>query len=226
MRVMVVEDERQMAEQLRKGLEREGYAVLVAHDGEQALGLARTFDHDLMILDWMLPKVDGLEVARRLRLAKVDTRILMLTARDTPLDIVEALDRGADDYLIKPFAFEVLLARLRALARRMPTTQSPVLAIDDLTLDPAAHVVTRNGREIKLSATEFSLLHLLLRRAGQTVPRHTLIEGVWGFDSSIESNTLDAFIHLLRSKVDVGVRQRIIHTVRGVGYCARATPPT
>jgi DNA-binding response OmpR family regulator len=225
MRVMIVEDERRMAEQLRKGLEREGYAVLVAHDGEEALALARTFDHDLMILDWMLPKIDGIEVARRLRVAKVDTRILMLTARDAPPDVVEGLDCGADDYLIKPFAFEVLLARLRALARRLPATQAPVLALADLTLDPAAHTVTRNGREINLSATEFSLLHFLLRRVGQTVPRRTLIEAVWGFDSSIESNTLDAFIHLLRGKLDAGARPRIIHTVRGVGYCARATPP-
>jgi DNA-binding response OmpR family regulator len=178
-----------------------------------------------MILDWMLPKVDGVEVARWLRQAKVDTRILMLTARDAPPDIVAGLDCGVDDYLIKPFAFEVLLARLRALARRLPATRPPVLAIADLTLDPAAHVVMRNGREINLSATEFSLLHFLVRRAGQTVPRQTLIEGVWGFDSSIESNTLDAFIHLLRGKVDVGMRLRLIHTVRGVGYCVRETPP-
>lgn len=223
---MVVEDERQMAEALRKGLEREGYAVLVAHDGEQALALARTFEHDLMILDWMLPKVDGLEVATRLRHAKIDTRILMLTARDAPPDVVQGLDCGADDYLIKPFAFEVLLARLRALARRLPATQSPLLTVAGVTLDPAAHVVMRSGREVKLSATEFSLLHFLMRRTGQTVPRQTLIEGVWGFDSSIESNTLDAFIHLLRAKVDADMHRRIIHTVRGVGYCVRETPPT
>ena len=225
MRILIVEDERQMAEQLRKGLEREGYSVLVAHDGQQALDYACAIDHDLMILDWMLPKIDGRQVARRLRQAKVDTRILMLTARDTPPDIVEGLDCGVDDYLIKPFAFEVLLARLRALARRLPATQPPVLRLADLALDPAAHTVVRGDREIKLSSTEFSLLHFLLRRVGQTVPRRMLIEAVWGYDSPIESNTLDAFIHLLRGKLDFDPDRRLIHTVRGVGYCAREAPP-
>jgi DNA-binding response OmpR family regulator len=226
MRVLIVEDERQMAEQLRKGLEREGYAVLVARDGEEGLNLARTADHDLMILDWMLPKLDGLQVARRLRQAKVNTRILMLTARDAPPDVVESLDGGADDYLAKPFAFEVLLARLRALARRPQATQPPVLGVLDLRLDPASHRVERNGHEVKLSAKEFGLLHFLLRRVGQTVPRRTLIEAVWGYGSSIESNTLDAFIHLLRVKVDAPPAQRLIHTVRGVGYCLREAPPS
>jgi DNA-binding response OmpR family regulator len=225
MRILIVEDERQMAEQLRKGLEREGYSVLVAHDGQQALDYACTMDHDLMILDWMLPKVDGRQVAKRLRQAKVDTRILMLTARDTPPDIVEGLDCGVDDYLIKPFAFEVLLARLRALARRLPATQPPVLRLADLALDPAAHTVVRGDREIKLSSTEFSLLHFLMRRAGQIVPRRMLIEAVWGYDSPIESNTLDAFIHLLRAKLGSDPEHRLIYTVRGVGYCARDAPP-
>jgi DNA-binding response OmpR family regulator len=226
MRVLIVEDERQMAEQLRKGLEREGYSVLVARDGEEGLNLARTADHDLLILDWMLPKLDGVQVARRLRQTKVDTRILMLTARDTPDDIVESLDGGADDYLSKPFAFEVLLARLRALARRPQAVQATVLSALDLTLDPASHRVERGGRELKLSAKEFSLLHFLLRRAGQTVPRRTLIEAVWGYGSSIESNTLDAFIHLLRAKIDSPPASRLIHTVRGVGYCLREAPPS
>jgi two-component system response regulator MprA len=225
MRILIVEDEPQMAEQLRKGLEREGYSVLLAHDGQQALDYACTIDHDLMILDWMLPKIDGRQVARRLRQAKIDTRILMLTARDTPPDIVEGLDCGVDDYLIKPFAFEVLLARLRALARRLPATQPPVLRLANLALDPAAHTVVRGDREIRLSSTEFSLLHFLMRRASQTVPRRMLIEAVWGYDSPIESNTLDAFIHLLRSKLDVEPEQKLIHTVRGVGYCARESPP-
>jgi DNA-binding response OmpR family regulator len=207
MRVLIVEDERQMAEQLRKGL-------------------ARTVDHDLLILDWMLPKLDGRQVARRLRHARVDTRILMLTARDAPPDVVEGLDCGADDYLIKPFAFEVLLARLRALARRTPTTQLPVLRVLDLELDPAAHRVLRGTDEIKLSSKEFSLLHFLIRRAGQTVPRRTLIEAVWGYESSIESNTLDAFIHLLRAKIDAAPHGKLIHTVRGIGYCLRETPPS
>jgi DNA-binding response OmpR family regulator len=220
-RVLIVEDERQMAEQLRKGLEREGYSVLLAHDGQRALDLARTVEHDLMILDWMLPKLDGLQVARRLREAKIDTRILMLTARDAPPDVVAGLDGGADDYLSKPFAFEVLLARLRSLARRSPPSQPPVLRVADLTLDPAAHRVARGAVEVKLSGTEFGLLHFLMRRAHQTVPRRTLIEAVWGYDTNIESNTLDAFIHLLRAKVDAAPHARLIHTVRGVGYSVR-----
>lgn len=214
-----------MAEQLRRGLEREGYSVLVASDGQQGLEFARAADHELMILDWMLPGLDGREVARRLRQAKVETRILMLTARDAPPDVVEGLDCGADDYLIKPFAFEVLLARLRALARRAPATRLPVLVVADLALDPAAHRVSRAGKEFHLSSKEFSLLHSLIRRVGQTVPRDTLIEAVWGYGSSIESNTLDAFIHLLRSKVDAPPHIKLIHTVRGVGYCLDETPP-
>lgn len=210
-----------MAEQLRRGLEREGYAALLAHDGQEALDLVRTVDHDMMILDWMLPKVDGREVARRLREAGVATPILMLTARDAPPDIVAGLDCGADDYLIKPFAFEVLLARLRALARRVPATRPPVLRVADLALDPANHTVIRGDEEIGLSGKEFRLLHFLMRRAGRIVRRQTLIEAVWGYESSIESNTLDAFIHLLRTKIDAPQRHKLIHTVRGVGYCMR-----
>jgi DNA-binding response OmpR family regulator len=214
-----------MAEQLRKGLEREGYSVLVAFDGQQGLDFARTVEHDLMILDWMLPTLGGPQIARRLREAKVDTRILMLTARDASPDVVEGLDAGADDYLVKPFAFEVLLARLRALARRAPGARRPVLEIGDLALDPATRQVRRDGREIRLSAREFGLLLFLARRDGQIVPRTTLIEAVWGYDSSIESNTLDAFIHLLRAKVDTPPHPKLIHTVRGVGYCLGERPP-
>jgi DNA-binding response OmpR family regulator len=221
MRILIAEDETRMAEQLRLGLEREGYSVLLAADGERALELARNGEHDLMILDWMLPGLEGVEVARRLRQARVGTRILMLTARDATPDVVHGLDCGVDDYLSKPFAFGVLLARLRALARRIPTTALPVLEVGDLALDPAAHRVTRAGAPVKLSTKEFSLLHFLMRRAGQIVSRRTLIEAVWGYDSSIESNTLDAFIHLLRAKIDMNPQVKLIHTVRGVGYCVR-----
>jgi DNA-binding response OmpR family regulator len=221
MRVLIVDDEPQMAEALRRGLEREGYSTLLAHDGQKALDLARTVDHDLMVLDWMLPKVDGREVARRLREAGIGTPILMLTARDAPPDVVEGLDCGADDYLIKPFAFEVLLARLRSLARRIPVTRSPKLRVADLVLDPATRIVTRDGSEIGLSAKEFKLLHFLIQRAGEVVQRHTLIEAAWGYEAGIESNTLDAFIHLLRTKVEVPRHPKLIHTVRGVGYCLK-----
>jgi DNA-binding response OmpR family regulator len=225
MRVLIVEDEARMAEQLRRGLEREGYSALIAFDGQQGLDLARTVEHDLLVLDWMLPKIDGRELARRLRGAGIGTPILMLTARDAPSDIVGGLDGGADDYLTKPFAFEVLLARLRALARRVPTTSSPVLQVADLKLNPANHWVMRGGEEIGLSAREFKLLHFLVRRAGQIVPRQTLIDAVWGYESNIESNTLDAFIYLLRGKIDAASRPRLIHTVRGVGYSLREAPP-
>jgi DNA-binding response OmpR family regulator len=225
MRILIAEDETRMAEQLRLGLEREGYSVLLAADGERALELARNGEHDLMILDWMLPGLEGVEVARRLRQARVGTRILMLTARDATPDVVHGLDCGVDDYLSKPFAFEVLLARLRALARRLPATTLPILEVADLALDPAAHLVTRAGSPVKLSTKEFSLLHFLMRRAGQIVPRRTLIEAVWGYDSSIESNTLDAFIHLLRAKVDAKPHAKLIHTVRGIGYCVRTELP-
>jgi DNA-binding response OmpR family regulator len=223
MRVLIVEDEPQVAEQLRRGLEQEGYASLIALDGQHGLDLARTVDHDLMILDWMLPKLDGSEVARRMRSAGIGTPILMLTARDAPSDIVGGLDGGADDYLTKPFSFEVLLARLRALARRAPATAAPVLHVSDLTLDPANHTVMRDGEAIRLSAREFQLLQFLIRRAGQIVPRQTLIDAVWGYEPNIESNTLDAFIHLLRSKLDAAPRHKLIHTVRGVGYTLRDT---
>jgi DNA-binding response OmpR family regulator len=225
MRVLIVEDEVRMAEQLRRGLEHEGYSVLVATDGEAGFALARSADHDLIVLDWMLPKLDGREVARRLRQSKVATRILMLTARDAPTDVVEGLDCGADDYLIKPFAFEVLLARLRALARRAPQTHLPLLHVGDLSVDPAAHRVLRASTEIRLSQREFTLLHFLVRRAGQIVPRRTLIDAVWGYDSNVESNTLDAFIHLLRAKVDAPPYHKLIHTVRGVGYTVREGAP-
>jgi DNA-binding response OmpR family regulator len=224
MRVLLVEDELRLAKQLRKGLEGEGYSVLLAHDGEEGLALARTVEHDLMILDWMLPKLDGAEVARRLRRAKILTPILMLTARDAPADVVEGLDCGADDYLIKPFAFEVLLARLRALRRRLPV-QVPLLEVADLTLDPAAHHVTRSGIEIRLSHREFALLQFMMHRAGRVVLRATLIESVWGYGSSISGNTLDAFIHLLRAKIDAPSGRKLIHTVRGVGYCLSETLP-
>ncbi|HEU4617269.1 MAG TPA: response regulator transcription factor [Gammaproteobacteria bacterium] len=226
MRVLIVEDERRMAEQLRKGLEREGYSVVLAGDGQQGLELARNADHDLMILDWMLPKIDGRTVARRLRQAGVGTRILMLTARGETADVVEGLDCGVDDYLVKPFAFEVLLARLRALVRRGPATGTPVLRVGDLVLDPATHRVTRAGEEIRLSVKEFNLLQFLMRRAGQVVSRRALIEGVWGYESDIEGNTLDAFIHLLRSKIDAAPHTKLVHTVRGIGYMlSRARVP-
>lgn len=222
MQVLVVEDERRMAELLRQGLEEEGHSVVVAANGRDGLAIAESHEFDVIVLDVMLPLMDGFSVARKLRAGRNQTPILMLTARDTRQDVISGLDLGADDYLVKPFAFDVLLARLRAVARRGPIPQPVHYQLKDLTLNPASREVTRKGRRITLTRTEFSLLELLMRRAGRVVPRENLIEAVWGFDSDVRSNTLDAFIRLLRDKVDGGDAPKLIHTVRGVGYCLRA----
>jgi DNA-binding response OmpR family regulator len=225
MRILVVEDEKTMAELLRKGLEEENHRVSVAFDGAAALELAGLYEYDAVILDLMLPGVDGYEVARRLRQAQNMTPILVLTARDTVPDIVKGLDAGADDYLTKPFSFEELLARLRAVARRGSSPRPSRLQIADLVLDPASHQVFRGEREIRLTPTEFRLLEFLMRRAHRVVPRNTILEAVWDFEHEVEDNTLDAFVRLLRSKVDTGHRPKLIQTVRGVGYCLREDSP-
>jgi two-component system response regulator MprA len=225
MRLLVVEDERRMAKLLKKGLEEEGYVVVLAADGREGLETAAAGGFDLIVLDVMLPGMDGLAVIRRLRERGNRTPVLLLTARDATPDIVRGLDSGADDYLTKPFSFDVLLARIRALARRGPASLPVRLHVGDLELDPAAHEVTRGGQRVHLTRTEFSLLECLLRRRGQVVPREVLIEAVWGNDRDIENNTLDAFIRLLRSKVEGESGCRLIHTVRGVGYVAREEGP-
>jgi DNA-binding response OmpR family regulator len=218
MRVLVVEDEQRMAELLKAGLEEENHTVTVAHDGETGFDLATTYEFDVILLDVLLPRLDGFGVAKRLREQGNQTPILMLTARDAVPDVVKGLDLGADDYLTKPFAFDELLARLRSTARHVAILRSSSLQIADLALDPATHEVTRNGRQIKLSATEFRLLEFLMRRSRKVVPRTAIVEGVWGFDREIEENTLDAFIKLLRNKVDRDYERKLIQTVRGVGY--------
>ncbi len=225
MRLLVVEDETRMADLLRRGLQEEGYAVAVAADGPTAIEMAHAADFDLILLDIMLPGLDGFQVARRLRQQGYRVPILMLTARDATPDIVQGLDLGGDDYLTKPFSFEVLLARIRALLRRGPAFQSVTLRVGDLELDPGSHEVTKAGEPIHLTRTEFNLLEQLLRRRGQVIPRDALIESVWGYDRNIESNTLDAFVRLLRSKVEGASGPRLIHTVRGVGYVAREEGP-
>jgi len=207
-----------MAGLLRRGLEEEGHVVSTASDGRTGLDVATSCDFDVIVLDVMLPGIDGCEIARRLRQNNCPTPILMLTARDSVPDMVEGLDRGADDYLTKPFSFEVLLARLRALVRRGPTPRPVVMQVADLVLNPATREVSRGGKRITLTRTEYALLEFLLRRPGRVISRATLIEAVWGFEREIETNTLDAFISLLRSKVDSGRRTKLIHTVRGVGY--------
>jgi DNA-binding response OmpR family regulator len=221
MRLLVVEDERKMADLLRRGLEEEGYSATVALDGVSGYEMALAATFDLILLDLMLPGMDGFQVARRLRDKGNRTPILMLTARDATPDIVKGLDLGADDYLTKPFSFEVLLARIRALIRRGPVTQPVRLRVGDLEMDTISHEVLRNGQRIHLTRTEFNLLEHLMRLRGKVVPRGALIEAVWGYDRDVESNTLDAFIRLLRSKLEGDSGNRLIHTVRGIGYVLR-----
>jgi DNA-binding response OmpR family regulator len=221
MQILVVEDEQRMSELLRQGLEEEGHAVILAANGRDGLAIAESHPFDAIVLDVMLPLMDGFAVARKLRAARNQTPILMLTARDATRDVVEGLNLGADDYLVKPFAFDVLLARLNAVSRRGPIPQPVTLQVADLTLNPAAREVARSGRRIALTRTEYGLLELLMKRAGRVVSRDNLIEAVWGFDSDVRNNTLDAFIRLLRDKVDAVSETKLIHTVRGVGYCLR-----
>ena len=221
MRILVVEDECRMAELLRQGLSEDGHIVTVAADGDGGLALAETGGFDLLILDVMLPGCTGFDIARRLRAAGDRTPILMLTARDAPRDVVNGLDLGADDYLTKPFSFEILLARVRALGRRGPIAQPVVLHSAGISLHLGSREVRRGGRRIELTRTEYSILELLMRNAGRVLTREALIERVWGGESSIENNTLDAFVRLLRAKVESVDEPRVIRTVRGVGYCLR-----
>jgi DNA-binding response OmpR family regulator len=221
MNLLIVEDEKRMVELLRKGLEEEGHTVVCAVDGLEGWDLCRSYSFDMIILDIMMPKLDGYELAKRLRADKIPTPILMLTAKDSVQDIVRGLDLGADDYLTKPFSFNELLARLRAVKRRALIPQSTILQVDDLILDPATREVSRGGVRLALTRTEYGLLERLMDRAGKVVPRRQLIESVWGFDREIEDNTLDVFVRLLRSKVDGNGRKKLIHTMRGVGYVIR-----
>ncbi len=221
MRVLIVEDEKRMAELLKKGLEEEKHSATIAYDGPAGLEMAELYEFDAIVLDIMLPGIDGFEVARRLRRNRNQTPILILTARDAVPDVVKGLDVGADDYLTKPFAFDEFLARLRSVARRGSSPRPTRLQVADLTLDPATHQVFRGNQEIHLTPTEFRLLDFLVRRAGRVVLRNALVEAVWGFEQEVEENTLDAFVRLVRSKVDRDFKHKLIHTVRGVGYTIR-----
>jgi DNA-binding response OmpR family regulator len=218
MHVLIVEDEREMAELLKGGLEEENHSVSIAFDGRAGLEFATSAEFDAIVLDLMLPEMDGFEVARRLRKRQNQTPILVLTARDAIADTARALDLGADDYLTKPFSFVELLARLRAIVRRGSSVRPPLIKIADLVLDPAAHRVSRGRYEIRLSPTEYRLLEFLMRRAGRVVSRSAIVNGVWGLEQDFEENTLDAFIRLLRCKVDKDFEPKLIQTVRCVGY--------
>jgi DNA-binding response OmpR family regulator len=220
-KLLVVEDEPRMLELLRRGLTEEGHNVVCAADGSEGWELARAYEFDAVVLDIMLPKMNGFELAKKLRQRQIATPVLMLTAKDSVPDIVRGLDAGADDYLTKPFSFSELLARLRAVRRRATSRSHNRVQVGDLILDPESRDVSRAGASISLTRTEYSLLERLMYRAGKVVPRRTLIESVWGFDREIEENTLDAFVRLLRQKVDREGMPRLILTVRGVGYMIR-----
>jgi len=219
--ILVAEDERVMGNLLVQGLEEQNHTVTLARDGEEALAAVAAAAFDAVVLDVMMPRVNGFDVARRMREGKNHTPILMLTARDSSDDIVKGLDAGADDYLVKPFSLSVLMARLRAIARR--SAQAPVqeLRADDLLLNPAAREVTRAGKGVALTPTEFRLLEHLLRRANRAVSRGSIVEAVWGFNEDVEPNTVDVYIKLLREKIDSPPAKPLIHTVRGFGYILR-----
>jgi two-component system, OmpR family, response regulator MprA len=220
-RVLVVEDDEEIAQVLQRSLRLEGYEVRVAGDGEAALDQSAAFNPDLVILDLGLPKLDGMEVARRLRSAD-DVPILMLTARDALESRVEGLDAGADDYLVKPFERQELLARLRALLRRRPPRGSASVIVGDLALNPDTHEVSRAGRDIDLTQREFELLEYLMRNERIVVPRQRLLEEVWGYDPFATTNTIEVFVSNLRRKLESGGEARLLHTIRGAGYVLRA----
>lgn len=222
MRLLVVEDEKKVASFIRKGLEEEGYAVDVAVDGESGLELALDQVHDLIILDIHLPRMNGLRVLQELRRKKVTTPVLLLTVRATIEDKVLGLDAGADDYLTKPFAFQELIARVRALLRRRAEAEPPVLQIADLVLDPARRTVFRGGEKIELTAKEYSLLDYLMRNPGRVLTRTLIGEHVWDYDFDTSTNVIDVYVNYLRKKIDAGRETKLIHTVRGVGYMLKA----
>ena len=218
MKILVVEDEKGMAQVLRRGLEEDNHAVSLAHDGLTALSLANDTQFDLVLLDVMLPGIDGIQVARRFRDMQQDVPILMLTARDSVPDIVKGLDSGADDYVTKPFSFAVLLARIRALERRVLEPRFHTLRVCDLTLEIAQRRVFRGTREIHLTPTEFRLLEFLMRHEGRVASRQAILDAVWQRSENIEENTLDAFVRLLRRKIDQDEPIKLLHTMRGFGY--------
>ncbi len=222
MRILVIEDERKVARFIKKGLEEEGYAVDLAFDGEEGLAMLLDQVHDLILLDIALPKIDGLQVLKKIREKKVRTPVLLLTVRATIEDKVLGLDSGADDYLTKPFAFQELLARIRALLRRKGEAGDPLLRVEDLVLDPARRLVTRGDEKIDLTSKEFALLEYLMRNAGRVVSRAMISEHVWNYDFDTETNVIDVYINYLRRKIDSGREKKLIHTVRGSGYVLRA----
>ena len=216
--ILIVEDKKSLARMLKLSLEEKSHTVVLAFDGIDGLAHAETGHFDIMVLDIMLPGMDGLEVIRRLRKAKRQLPVLALTARDTVGDIVTALDLGVDDYLTKPFAMAEFMARLRAVARKGPSVQGVKLVVADLVLDPTSGQVSRMGEPLSLTRTQFALLEYFMRSAGKLLPREAIIERIWSDNPEIEANTLEVFIRSLRAKIDVDRQESLITTVRGVGY--------
>ncbi len=221
MRILIVEDEKKVAGFIRKGLEEETYAVDVAYDGEEGFHLADMNQYDMIILDLMLPKMDGLEVLTRLRDKKVSTPILLLTAKDAVEDKVTGLNKGADDYLTKPFAFSELLARIRSLLRRGQAETQTELKVGDLYLDMVSHKVSRNGEEIELTGKEYSLLEYFMRNEGKVLTRTMIAEHVWDYNFDTFTNVIDVYVNHLRKKIDKKYPAKLLHTLRGVGYVMR-----
>lgn len=220
MRILVVEDEHKIANAIRQGLKQQSYAVDVAYDGDEGLSMATTQPYDLIILDRMLPgSIDGIGILKALRQDSRHTPVLLLTAKDKVLDRAEGLNAGADDYLVKPFAFVELIARVRALLRRSPQTTGTQLSYEDLRLDPLEMKVERSGQDIALTAKEFALLEYLMRHPGKILSKETLIQHVWDYDADILPNTVEVYIGYLRGKIDKPFKgPRLIHTRRGFGY--------
>ena len=218
MRLLIVEDEKKVAGFIKKGLEEETYAVDVAYDGEEGFHLAELNQYDMIILDLMLPKMDGLEVLTRLRDKKVNIPILLLTAKDAVEDKVTGLNKGADDYLTKPFAFSELLARVRSLLRRGQAETQTELKVSDLSLDLVSHKVNRNGEEIELTGKEYSLLEYFMRNEGKVLTRTMIAEHVWDYNFDTFTNVIDVYVNHLRKKIDKKYPVKLLHTLRGIGY--------
>ncbi|HCG00636.1 MAG TPA: DNA-binding response regulator [Chloroflexi bacterium] len=224
MHILVVEDERRLANLIRRALEEEGHVVDVSHDGAEGLDMAEGTQYDLLVLDLMLPHLDGVELCRRLRAGGNDARVLMLTARDAVEDRVQGLEAGADDYLIKPFSFSELMARVKALSRRQVQAQpEEELVSGDLTLDLQRREARRGQDAIELTAKEFQLLEYLMRNAGHVLTRTQILDHVWGYNFDSFSNVVDIYVHYLRNKIDRGYSEPLIRTVRGVGYSLKAS---
>ena len=218
MRILVIEDEKKVANFIKKGLEEEHYAVDTAYDGEVGLFMAEANEYDLIVLDLMIPKIDGLEVLRRIRGNKINVPVLVLTAKDAVEDIVKGLDTGCDDYLTKPFEFVEFLARIRALLRREKIDKEPILKVADLTLSLVTHKVMRKGKEIELTSKEYALLEYFMRNPEKVLTRTMISEHVWDYHFDSLTNVVDVYVNYLRRKIDKDFEPKLIHTIRGVGY--------